>query len=82
MCEKIYTRDEAAAIVELFENVLIANGIVVPSPEDDDKEDDNEAALYGSTYSDLLDEVEYMLVELLKKSKNREIVQDVFSGNF
>lgn len=46
---KIYTHDEAILIVEMFEDVLTRYGIIVPSLEDDEKEDDNEAALYGST---------------------------------
>ena len=47
---KIYTRNEAALIVELFDDLLAGNGIKVPSPEDDQREADNEAALYGSVY--------------------------------
>lgn len=51
----IYTRDEAMLIVEMFEDVLDTYNIKVPSPEDDEREPDNEAKLYGSVYSDLLD---------------------------
>lgn len=79
---KIFTHDEAMLIVEMFEYVLDKYDIIVPSPEDDEKEDDNEAALYGSTYSDLLDEVEEKLIELLKKHKpDTEVVEYEFSGN-
>ena len=52
--DAIYTRDEAVLIVEMFENVLDTYNIKVPSPEDDEREPDNEAKLYGSVYSDLL----------------------------
>lgn len=77
----IYTRDEAVLIVEMFENVLDTYNIKVPSPEDDEREPDNEAKLYGSVYSDLLDNVEASLIELLEKhDEDTEIVTDEFSG--
>lgn len=78
---KLYTHDEAMLIVEMFEDVLCTNGIKVPSPEDDEREPGNEAALYGSTYSDLLDSVEAALIALLDKhSPGAEVVKDRFSG--
>lgn len=76
-----YTRDEAVLIVEMFESVLDTYNIKVPSPEDDEREPDNEAKLYGSVYSDLLDNVEASLIELLEKhDEDTEIVTDEFSG--
>lgn len=79
--DAIYTRDEAVLIVEMFENVLDTYNIKVPSPEDDEREPDNEAKLYGSVYSDLLDNVEASLIELLEKhDEDTEIVTDEFSG--
>lgn len=78
---KIFTHDEAMLIIEMFEDVLNKYGIIVPSPEDDDKEDDNETALYGSTYSDLLDGVEEKLIEILRNHKpDTEVVEYEFSG--
>lgn len=77
----IYTRDEAMLIVEMFENVLDTYNIKVPSPEDDEQEPDNEAKLYGSVYSDLLDNVEESLIDLLDRHKKHTvIVTDEFSG--
>lgn len=77
----IYTRDEAMLIVEMFENVLDTYNIKVPSPEDDEREPDNEAKLYGSAYSDLLDNVEESLIDLLDRHKKHTvIVTDEFSG--
>lgn len=77
----IYTRDEAMLIVEMFEDVLDTYNIKVPSPEDDEREPDNEAKLYGSVYSDLLDNVEESLIELLnRRKKHTAIVTDEFSG--
>ena len=79
--DAIYTRDVAVLIVALFENVLFTYNIKVPSPEDDEREPDNEAKLYGSVYSDLLDNVEASLIELLEKhDEDTEIVTDEFSG--
>lgn len=75
----IYTHDEAAQIVEMFEDVLEAYDITVPSPEDDEKGDENGARLYGSTYYRLLDAVESVLIELAARVKNgAEVVEDVF----
>lgn len=80
MEEKIYTRDEAAQIVELFDDILAVNNIKVPSPEDGQREPDNEAALYGSVYYGLLDEVEAMLIDLMNRhSKGAKVVTDTFS---
>lgn len=77
----IYTRDEAMLIVEMFENVLDTYNIKVPSPEDDEREPDNEAKLYGSVYSDLLDNVEESLIDPLDRHKKHTvIVTDEFSG--
>lgn len=79
--EPIYTHDEAALIVEEFEIVLEKYGVKIPSPEDDEREKDNGATLYGSTYSDLLDSVEGTLIDLLERhSVGTPIVQYTFSG--
>lgn len=78
---KIYTRQEAADIVEAFEDVLMENNICVPSPEDDERDPDDMVGLYGSTYYDLLDFVEHTLIDLLdtyEKCKP-EIVTDTFN---
>ena len=78
----IFTHDEAARIVELFEDVLDEHGIKVPSPEDDEREPDNEAKLYGSVYWDILDDVENSIIGLLHKhEQGAEIVKYVFSGS-
>lgn len=80
---KIYTHDEAAKIVELFEDVLGNYGIKIPSPEDDEREADNVAPLYGSVYSELLDGVENNLIDLLVRHKNAdEVITDEFSGTW
>ena len=79
--ETIYTHDEAANILELFENVLDRYSIKVPSPEDDERETDNGAKLYGSVYSELLDDVENTLNGLLKRhSPNAQVIYGIFSG--
>ena len=48
---KIYTHDEAALIVEMFEDVLDEHDITIPSPEDDDRTADNDAKLYSAAIS-------------------------------
>ena len=79
----IYTHDEAARIVELFEDVLDQYHIRVPSPEDDQRGPDNEANLYGSVYFNLLDEVELRLQDTIERAKSgEELKTGVFSGNF
>ena len=69
MDDKIYTHDEAAKIVDLFEEILDRYEIRVPSPEDDEREEDNSAKLYGSVYSDLLEDVEYNLISIIERVK-------------
>lgn len=60
----VYTHASAATILDLFEDLLEKNNITIPSPEDDDKEEDNYARLYGSVYDNLLDEVEDVLLNV------------------
>lgn len=62
---EIKTREIAARIVDQFEEVLELADITVPSPEDEEKDPDNGAALYGSVYADLLDSVEQELIDIL-----------------
>lgn len=78
---KIYTRQEAADIVDAFEEVLSKHNICVPSPEDDERESDNMVGLYGSTYYDLLDFVEHTIINLLETYEKckPEIVTDMFN---
>ncbi len=77
----IYTHDEAGAIIELFENLLIKNDIILPSPEDSEREEGNEAAIYGTVYGDLLQAVEDRLIEITKKaSRGAKIIPDIYSG--
>lgn len=80
---KIYTHDTAAQIVELFDDVLCEHDIHVPSPEDDEQDPDDDEGLYGSTYSELLDDVENVLLETLEKhTGSATIVPYEFSGIF
>lgn len=79
--DKIYTRDEAVLLVEMFDDVLCKYGIEIPSPEDDERDPECPVGLYGSTYSDLLDGVENGLIKILKSHHaNTEIVEGIFSG--
>lgn len=78
----MYTHDEAARIVDLFESLLDKYNIRIPSPEDDERDEDNEAKLYGSVYSDLLDSVEDELIDILHRYSHTDgaIIMNVFSG--
>ena len=79
---KIYTHDEASRILEAFEDVLSRYNIHVPSPEDDEREPDDLIGLYGSTYSELLDDIESRLIDLISAAKSgAEVITDVYSGN-
>lgn len=82
--EKVYTRDIAAQIVENFENVLEEQDITLTSPEDDEKEPDNAAHLYGSTYYDLLDVTEAIIIQTLEQAgvSRDKYIPDQFSGNY
>lgn len=81
MLNPIYTHDEAMLIVGMFEDLLTENNIKLPSPEDDERDPDNDAALYGSTYSDLLDAVEQQIIDILNKHEEGvEVVTGMFSG--
>ena len=81
---QIYTHDIAARIVENFENILNEQDITLTSPEDDEKEPDNAARLYGSTYCDLLDATESIVIQTLEQAgvSRDKYITDRFSGNF
>ena len=82
--KQVYTRDIAAQIVENFENVLEEQDITLTSPEDDEKEPDNAARLYGSTYCSLLDVTEAIIIQTLEQVgvSHDKYITDQFSGNF
>ena len=63
---KLYTRDYALLIMEQFEDVLSKYDICVPSDEDDEREEDDMIGLYGSTYSDLIDVIERIIIDAVK----------------
>ena len=62
---EIYPRSIAEAVVEIFEDVLDANGILVP--DDTRRGDEREACLYGNAYFRVLDQVETLVLESLKR---------------
>lgn len=79
----IYSRDVSAEIVGIFEGVLERYGITVPSPEDDDKEPENDAKLYGSVYWNMVNEIEEILLNYtsaIRALPNAEVVSWEFSG--
>lgn len=74
----INTRVIAADILEMFDDVLTAHGIKVPSEEDDERGADNEAALYGMVYWNLLDDVERIVADAANRAKTEKIVTGEF----
>lgn len=83
MNNRIYTHDEAARIVELFEDLLDKHDITVPSPDDDQRDSENDARLYSIVYADLLGEVENILINLLSKNVDfYDVITGEFSGDY
>ena len=70
----VYIMNETADILDMFDDMLADNGIKVPSPEDDEREEDNEAALYGSVYWTLFERLENALLDIVEKVKAGEEV--------
>lgn len=70
----IYIMNETADILDMFDEMLIDNGIKVPSPEDDERDEDNETALYGSVYYALFDRLEDVLIDIVERVKAGEEV--------
>ena len=68
----IYTENVACDIVELFDDLLVENGIRIPSEEDAEREEDNEAALYGMVYFNLVSKVENMLIDIARRAEHGE----------
>ena len=55
----------------------------IPSPEDGEREPDNEAKLYGSVYWGLMDGVEERIINLLQAHEpDTATVQYEYSGRF
>ena len=63
----IKLREYSVDIVELFEELLEAHDITIP--DEDRTGDECEARLYGTTYSDLEDEVKHILSQLVLRVK-------------
>ncbi len=59
------TRYYAAVIVELFEDLLINNDITIPCPEGDQNYLNKAVPIHGPVYSDMLDSVERIIVQML-----------------
>lgn len=79
----IYTHDEAARIIDMFEEILEQHNVRIPSPEDEERDSDNIVGLYGSTYADLLDDVEALLIGLIEDAAHGcEVIEYEFSGEY
>lgn len=79
----IYLMDEAAAIVERFEDVLDRYDVKIPSPDDEFRDDDNDAKLFGSVYGDLLFDVQSLLIDMMsRRTMGYEVRSHEWSGSF
>lgn len=64
----------ACEIVDMFDDMLDQKDITVPDEDDDQKDADNSARLYGMTYWTLVDQVQEMLDnEIFKGAISREM---------
>ena len=63
----IYTHNLAADMIELFEDELDKRNIKIP--DEDRTGDESEAAIYGMTYANLLDDVESVIVNYCEQAK-------------
>ena len=63
----IKLREYSVDIVELFEELLEEHDITIP--DEDRTGDESEARIYGSTYSDLEEEVKHILSKLVLRVK-------------
>ena len=64
--DRTWFNRKALAIAELFDDFLVERHIRVPSDdpwEEDDREPDNEAAIYGVAFWQLMNEIEEILME-------------------
>lgn len=83
---KLYTHDVAALVIEKFEDLLDQKDISIPCADGDEQAEresdpDNGAKLYGTEYSDLLDEIEATVIDAaMDVERGAEIVKYVFSG--
>jgi len=73
----IYTRSVAVEILDLFDDFLAERGIRIPSDEDEQRGENNDAALYGMVYASLLDAVEDIVTDAVTDAKTEEIIMGV-----
>ena len=71
----VYIKNETAYILDLFDDLLVDHGIKIPSPEDEERGEDNAAALYGTVYSDLFDQIEERLTDLVEHAQSGDVIE-------
>ena len=70
-----FIRNISADIVDRFEALLESNGSIVPN---EDREDGNEAPIYGETYSGLLDDIGGRIIPLFRGINGLTVEEDDF----
>ena len=63
-------REVAISIINLFENLLDAHNIMIPSP--DRVGDEDEAAIYGEDYYNLEDNITDIIKDVIKTAKEEK----------
>lgn len=75
---KVAVRDAAGDVLEMVESVLDRYGIHVP--DEDQTLDENNACLYGMTYSLLMDSIVSVVADIVKDVNPEYAVKDCFAG--
>lgn len=65
---KLFTKEVANDIVNIFEDLLDENDISIPDRFRE--EDDGEARIYGETWDNLMEKVECVIIELAENFGN------------
>lgn len=76
--KKIFTKEVAKDIVEVFEDLLEDNNISIPDRFQEGNDD--EARLYGQAYDGVMGKVECMIIELVQ-DLGVEIEFDTWNGD-
>lgn len=75
---KVAVRDAAGDILEMVESVLDRYDIRVP--DEDQTLDENNACLYGMTYSLLMDSIVSVVADIVKNVNPEYAIEDCFAG--
>lgn len=80
---KVYTKEYAANIIDIFEDFLNERGITLPTSEKEKMEagndDENGAAIYGNDFDELSDKISGFMAELIKSVRpDTDVDTDIY----